>query len=185
MKERVKGLPTFSNLCPFAIQINEKWDDKLPTSFARILMNYYQENNYKKNLDSNGRKILFANKCQYIVDHTAFLHPSYCLEISGLFNNSRNLVFSTQGILLTTSECYCWKGPSQNVPFFPMWNWLHHELHTCFHAILNVWVSSLFWAAREGGWQALGVSSREWVCCEKGQNFLAAESKEAVSQGKL
>lgn len=138
-------------------------------------------------------KMLFPSRYQWGVVHTALLHPSCCLEVSDLFNNARNPVFSTQGVLLTTSERYCWEGPSQNVPFFPVWNWLHHDLCTCFHAILNVWVvSSLCRAAREGSWQALEwltsgwVSSREWVCYfERGQDFLAAESKEAVSQGKL
>lgn len=76
---------------------------------------------------------------------------------------------------------------------FIVWNWLHHDLCTCFHAILNVRVVSSFCrAVREGSWQALEwltsgwVSSREWVCySERGQDFLAAESKAAVSQGKL
>lgn len=85
-----------------------------------------------------------------------FSAPICCLEVSGLFNNTRTPVFSTQGILLTTCECYCLEGPSQNVPFFPVWNCLHRDLCTCFHAILNVWVVPLLCrAGKEGSWQAL------------------------------
>lgn len=135
----------------------------------------------------------FPCRYQLGVVYIALLHQSCCLEVSSFFNNAKNSVFSTQGKLLTTSECYCWEGPSQSMPFFPLWSWQLHDLCTCFHAILSVWVvSSLCWAARKGNWQVLEpltsgyVSSREWVCYfERGQDFLAAESKGTVSQGKL
>lgn len=140
-------------------------------------------------------EMAFPCRYQLGIVHIALLHPSAscCIEVSRFFNNAKNSVFSTQGKLLTTSECYCWEGPSQNMLFFPVWSWQLHDFCTCFHAILSVWVvSSLCSAARKGNWQALEwltsgyVSSREWVCYfERGQDFLAAESKETVSQGKM
>lgn len=111
----------------------------------------------------------FPSRYQLGVVYIALLHQSCCLEVSSFFNNAKNSVFSTQGKLLTTSECYCWEGPSQSMPFFPLWSWQLHDLCTCFHAILSVWVvSSLCWAARKGNWQVLERSHQAMCPQENG-----------------